>query len=251
MVPGYDSRQARIEFNGLTKPDPQDHSMQLLAWAICWPWNLVWTICVYNPFRYIGAFLLREIQSALFEISNGQFIAIERDLNLDPPPPPFPVKPASRPSEPTIASAGVSTVTADSEPPTAANEGLVVAQSAPATSTVFPSNVAEGSSFHHETNVVAPTAGEANPTSGVADEGRTEALQSVSVPTDDDLAEGKSSDSHTWTPPAAAAYVPMSDRPLRALKYDQGTPPPGAIAPVSKAADSAADPWLQKQARGR
>jgi len=46
----------------------------------------VWTICVYNPFRYIAGFLLKEIQSALFEISNGQFSSIEQDLTLDPLP---------------------------------------------------------------------------------------------------------------------------------------------------------------------
>ncbi|MDA0284359.1 MAG: hypothetical protein O3B86_13495 [Planctomycetota bacterium] len=250
MVPGYDSRQARIEFNGLTKPDPQDHSMQLLAWAICWPWNLVWTVCVYNPFRYIGAFFLREIQSALFEISNGQFSAIERDLDLDPPPPPFQVqsKPASRPSEPTIAAAVVSTVTADSEQLGAVH---AAAQSATATSPVSSSIVVGDSAFLSQSSVVAPTAGEANPPSGVEVESRAEAPQGVSMPTDDDIAEGKSSESHTWIPPEPTAYVPMSDRPLRALKYDQRTPPPGAIAPLSKSADSAADPWFQKQVPGR
>jgi len=68
MVPGYDQRQARIGLTGLTKPDPKDRAAQIIAWAICWPWNLVWTICVYNPFRYVAEFLLKEIQSALFEI---------------------------------------------------------------------------------------------------------------------------------------------------------------------------------------
>jgi hypothetical protein len=86
MVPGYDSRRARTGIEGLTKPDPKDRAAQIVAWAICWPWNVVWTFCVYNPFRYIGEFLLREIQSALFEISNGQFSEIERDLTLEPSP---------------------------------------------------------------------------------------------------------------------------------------------------------------------
>ena len=93
MVPGYDQRQARTGLAGLTKPDPKDQAAQIVAWAICWPWNLVWTICVYNPFRYIAGFLLKEIQSALFEISNGQFSSIEQDLTLDPLPPPYPIPP--------------------------------------------------------------------------------------------------------------------------------------------------------------
>jgi hypothetical protein len=104
MVPGYDSRRARTGIEGLTKPDPKDRAAQIVAWAICWPWNVVWTFCVYNPFRYIGEFLLREIQSALFEISNGQFSEIERDLTLEPSPPPFPIRQAHRAPQPAASS---------------------------------------------------------------------------------------------------------------------------------------------------
>jgi len=69
----------------ITRPDPGDHYGQIIAWMICWPWNLVWTLTVHNPFRYIVAFVLREIRSTLDEIANGEFSQIERDLS-DPVP---------------------------------------------------------------------------------------------------------------------------------------------------------------------
>jgi len=65
----------------ITCPDPGDHYGQILAWAICWPWNLLWTLSVHNPFRYFGAFILREIRSTLNEIASGEFSQIESDLS--------------------------------------------------------------------------------------------------------------------------------------------------------------------------
>ena len=69
--------------DGLTKPDPREYASQIVAWAICWPWNLVWTLCVNNPFRYLIEFGFQEIRAAFDEISSGQFESIERDLLLD------------------------------------------------------------------------------------------------------------------------------------------------------------------------
>jgi len=65
----------------ITCPDPGHHYGQILSWVICWPWNLLWTLMVHNPFRYIAVFVLREIRSTLDEIASGEFSQIERDLS--------------------------------------------------------------------------------------------------------------------------------------------------------------------------
>ena len=65
----------------MTRPDPREHAGQIVAWAICWPWNLLWTLVVYNPLRYVLRFLFHEIRSTLDEIATGEFSDIERELN--------------------------------------------------------------------------------------------------------------------------------------------------------------------------
>ncbi|MBI1312903.1 hypothetical protein GC176_16560 [bacterium] len=65
----------------LARPDPRLNASQIIAWAICWPWNLLWTLCVYNPFRYVIEFVVQEFHSTLDEISSGRFRDIEDDLN--------------------------------------------------------------------------------------------------------------------------------------------------------------------------
>jgi hypothetical protein len=66
---------------GITRPDHLGHHYgQIIAWVICWPWNLLWILVVHNPFRYICEFALHEIQSTLDEIATGEFSEITRDL---------------------------------------------------------------------------------------------------------------------------------------------------------------------------
>lgn len=80
MVTGTDfSRPCTIE--GITRPDPRHHYGQIISWVICWPWNLLWTLVVHNPFRYIFQFTLHEIHSTLDEISTGEFSEIARDMD--------------------------------------------------------------------------------------------------------------------------------------------------------------------------
>lgn len=103
---------------GLTLPDPRDHYGQILSWIVCWPWNLLWILSVHNPFRYIGEFVMHEIQSMLDEIATGEFSGIAQDLDEYPPcnstptalpeavrtsPPPQPNTLASNPPNPPIA----------------------------------------------------------------------------------------------------------------------------------------------------
>lgn len=83
MVTGTDRTRPRT-IEGITRPDPRDHYGQILAWVVCWPWNLVWTVAIHNPFRYVCEFVLREIQSTLDEIATGEFSQIERDLDERP-----------------------------------------------------------------------------------------------------------------------------------------------------------------------
>jgi hypothetical protein len=88
MVSSTDPRHRPHSIEGLTKPDPREYASQIVAWAICWPWNLVWTLCVNNPFRYLIEFAFLEIRAAFDEISSGQFESIEKDLLLDDSPAP-------------------------------------------------------------------------------------------------------------------------------------------------------------------
>jgi len=87
MVTGTDPTRPRT-IEGITRPDPRSHYGQIVAWIVCWPWNLMWTFCIHNPFRYICEFVLREIQSTLDEIATGEFSQIERDLDEQPAPSP-------------------------------------------------------------------------------------------------------------------------------------------------------------------
>ena len=79
MATGTDLTRPRT-IEGITRPDPGHHYGQIIAWVICWPWNLLWTFAVHNPFRYICEFALHEIQSTLDEISTGEFSEITRDM---------------------------------------------------------------------------------------------------------------------------------------------------------------------------
>lgn len=64
----------------LPHPDPHVNAPQILAWAICWPWNLLWTVFAYNPLRYFVEFAVTEFRTALQEISSGQFRDIQNEL---------------------------------------------------------------------------------------------------------------------------------------------------------------------------
>jgi hypothetical protein len=256
MVPGYDQRQARTGLAGLTKPDPKDRASQIVAWAICWPWNLVWTICVYNPFRYVAEFLLKEIQSALFEISNGQFSSIEQDLTLDPPPPPYPIPtPQPRQSEATttvsVEASNAAAQSAPEEPAAVENtapEEQSVATSAPAPSVSIEIATADPVASVPQTNdetvqadtsapISLPVAAEALP---------NESIEDSPEEVEAELAEGGSADSYTWAPPVPTAFVPLSNQPLRAVKYETGSAVPAKPDEPTPPPKPASDPWLEK-----
>ena len=57
--------------------------------------------------------------------------------------------------------------------------------------------------------------------------------------------EAGSSDSYTWEPPEVTAFVPLSDRPLRAIKYDTGTTLPKKPVEPNR---PVSDPWFEKHA---
>ena len=256
MVPGYDQRQARTGLAGLTKPDPKDQAAQIVAWAICWPWNLVWTICVYNPFRYVAEFLLKEIQSALFEISNGQFSSIEQDLTLDPPPPPYPV-PAPQPRY-TETTTAVSIEATNEAAQTADEESPVIADSVPEEQPVANSTSVTPVSIDIETadsvekaqqtnreNVQADAVGSINQPV-TADAPLGDSIEDLPEEVEAELTEGGSSDSYTWAPPSPTSFVPLSNQPLKAVKYDTGSTVPPKPDQATKPPEPANDPWLEK-----
>ncbi len=96
------SDPGRIGRGSLTVPDPKLNASQILAWAICWPWNLLWTVCAYNPIFWLIEVAVREFRSGLEEISSGQFREIERELMGEAAIPPLVAAPpfvgADRPS---------------------------------------------------------------------------------------------------------------------------------------------------------
>jgi hypothetical protein len=248
MVPGYDSSQASPGIEGLTRPDPKDRAAQIVAWAVCWPWNVVWTCCVYNPFRFIAEFLLKEIQSALFEISNGQFSAIERDLTLDPSPPPFPVHerrtPSPADSDPgnaeaastSVASASVSVAVNDTPNDIQPSDSGLIASSPTAE---VPAQ--QPSATGQQSDSPPETSGESQ--SDVTDSLPTDAAQ--------DLADSESSDSYAWAPPEPTAFVAMSNKQLRGVRVTSGNRSPGKTSPTSSPPKSPADPWFEKHGPDR
>ena len=249
MVPGYDSGQARTTLAGLTKPNPKERAAQIVAWAICWPWNLVWTLCVYNPFRYVGEFLLREIQSALFEISNGQFRSIERDLTLDPLPPPYPIPERRTHSENTATQTASTNAASEASPDVTVNE----APSTPQVETERPTeNPASDQSTTIEVVIAAehaaPAQGQQPDEPVIATEAPNErSVEDIPAEVEAEMAEGGSSDSYTWEPPEPTAYVPLSDRPLKAVKYDTGSMLPKTPEKQAAPTEPAVDPWFEKQ----
>lgn len=261
MVPGYDQRQARTGLAGLTKPDPKERAAQIVAWAICWPWNIVWTFCVYNPLRYVGEFLLKELYSALFEISRGQFSSIEQDLSLDSPAPLYPA-PKKQPPEndaahATAVSVEITNVAAQpaitdveqpdteattAEPTTEATSSAPsIAETATETTTVefAEPEVAKSSDPQEQT---------ATPVTLELPEEEQPEEPIEGLPAESELAEGGSSDSYTWAPPEPTAYVPLSDRPLKAVKYEAGSARPVNLPQKPAPTEPAADPWFEKHA---
>lgn len=271
MDSGSDFRQARPGVEGLTKPDPLDHASQLIAWAICWPWNVVWTCLVYNPFRFIGEFLLKEIRSGLYEISNGQFSAIERDLSLDDYRDER--SPAmSRRSVPSAAPVPAIEKPTETEQPAATTDAPVVESATEATdSKASPASPTPAADLQASASPVAleraafdtatfseGDSQDQNAEREVAAE-HTEKVESTSAPDDSQrplpaetsiergLASQAPNEAYpTWVPPEPAGFAPLSDRPLRALRYSDGqAPPPGEVAPMSQMPKE--DPWLTKR----
>lgn len=249
MVPGYDTGQARTTLAGLTKPDPKERAAQIVAWAICWPWNLVWTLCVYNPFRYVGEFFLREIQSALFEISNGQFRSIERDLTLDPLPPPYPAPERRTHHEDSPAQTASINVTSETPPDTTLNGNPSASQSE-------TEPTAESPAVEQSTTIeVVAAAEQTEPASdqnlekpaSAAEMSNEGSVEDIPAEVEAEMAEGGSSDSYTWEPPEPTAYVPLSDRPLKAVKYDTGSMLPKTPEKQTAPTEPAVDPWFEKQ----
>ena len=88
------SDPGRIGKGSLAVPDPKLNASQILAWAICWPWNLLWTVCAYNPVFWLIEVAVREFRSGLEEISSGQFREIDRELMVETATPPLVVAPS-------------------------------------------------------------------------------------------------------------------------------------------------------------
>ncbi len=257
MAPGYDQHQARAGLAGLTKPDPKDRSAQIVAWAICWPWNLVWTICVYNPFRYVAEFLLKEIQSALFEISNGQFSSIEQDLTLDPLPPPYPVPAPQAQHTETATAVSIEVTNAaaqatHAESPTVADttaEEQPVVRSTSDQSVTIEIATADAAEIVPQTigeNVQPGTSPLVNQPCGEPPPG--DSIRDLPEEVETELAEGGSSDSYTWAPPATTAFVPLSNQPLRAVKYETGSAGPAKPDRPESPSKPISDPWFEKHA---
>lgn len=261
MVPGYDPSQARTSLAGLTKPDPKERAAQIVAWAICWPWNLVWTLCVYNPFRYVGEFLLREIQSALFEISNGQFRSIERDLTIEPLPPPYPIPERRSHHENTPAQAASVEARIETPPDVTVNGDPSAPQIEAERTTENPASD-HSTTIENSTTIEVVAAADrvttADQTEPILEQQAAEPTVTTEPPSagsvedipsevEAELAEGGSSDSYTWEPPEPTAYVPLSDRPLKAVKYDTGAIPPPTPEKQPAPTEPATDPWFEKQ----
>lgn len=234
MVPGYDSRQVRWEIEGLTKPDPKEQAAQIVAWAICWPWNVVWTLCVYNPFRYVGEFLLQELQSALFEISNGQFSEIERDLSVEPQRQPIEPEPAASSREPVRQTVEQSETHSNKnriQPVTGSTDAVPQDQQASvktAQQSVWTSPASDGAT-------PPPTVHQRNGHQN----GSGKALREKGTREDRE-------DAYAWTPPVPSSHFSIAGKPLRAVKPGSSNGHADTASPTdSTVPQPEADPWLE------
>lgn len=225
MLPDYKTGRARNGVDGLTRPDPREQTAQIVSWAICWPWSVVWTFCVYNPFRYIGEFVLREIQTALYEISQSEFTGIERDLALDPPP--FPL----RESEATERQAMVKQAAA----PASENQA-----SAPA---VPPPESQPDQAPEQHPAPVDNSAAVAIATDEPAED--APAAQPQMMP--QQSPDAQSPAPVTWSPPQPAPVNAVSRQQLHGVKHADGMYRPTYLSPNGVSTEPAIDPWTQKR----
>ncbi|MDA0921935.1 MAG: hypothetical protein O2945_22955, partial [Planctomycetota bacterium] len=202
--------------------------------------------------------------STLFEISSGQFRAIEQDLTLEPLPPPYPVSERAARHENFAAQELSVEVSNVSEKTTAEVDSLTTQSAAEEAVGCAPAD----RSATVEPAVVEPATVEARTVEAVADVeqrepafGKQLSEQIVSAEAENEgrikdfppgieaaFEEGGSSDSYTWEPPKPTAFVPLSDRPLRAVKYDTGSAASTSQQKRSAPAGPAADPWFEKHA---
>lgn len=75
-----------------------------------------------------------------------------------------------------------------------------------------------------------------------------ETVEDLPTKVETELVEGGSSDSYTWAPPEPTAFVPLSNQPLRAVKYATGSASPPTPPQQTSPANSKTDPWFEKQA---
>ena len=78
-----------------------------------------------------------------------------------------------------------------------------------------------------------------------------ESIEDLPAEVEAELAEGGSSDSYTWAPPASTAFVPMSVQPLRAVKYETGSAVPATPVEQTSPAKPETDPWFETQVQNR
>lgn len=235
MVPRYDLRQTSWGIEGLTKPDPKERAAQIVAWAIGWPWNVVWALCVYNPFRYAGEFLLQELQSALFEISNGQFSEIERDLSLESTQLPAPTTTASANSERLPQPIASAVSFGEDEWNRKASDQLVA--SAPSMQNISTHRPALASATDTAVNQTASLS--------THQPWLTDQNQADQTAADSDT-EPDADDSYSWTPPVPSSQFSIADERLRGVRPGHRSSDETTASPAdAEAPQSVGDPWFQ------
>lgn len=219
----------RRDIDSVTRPDPLTYAPKILCWIIFWPWNLVWSVFVNNPFRYMGQFIVKVIRSTFEEISSGEFKKIEAELSLEPPPIPTNVAPTTNsrsvtPSyiAPSIAAAPTTLVTPS-------------ANSRPVSSTtnVEQPNVAPATAVNEQAtvvNIVAPSDADVSPSEDKQDTREKQSVTPVELVSRSDRTEPLSSARATNdakdsdSPNVGSAPSARSDKAWRASKVEDVFP---------------------------
>ncbi len=175
------SDHGRIGSSGLAVPDPGLNASQILAWVICWPWNVLWTVCAFNPAFWLIEVAVREFRSGLEEISTGQFREIERELT---------------------GGASVAAIVAAPHSALSGRSELVVADPLPGWES--GSDLSGAESLQLQAAAMRPEWSPAvEPESPAASDSRKESPV-VEKANDAAVADGSESDSWSWAPPSAA-----------------------------------------------
>ena len=239
----------RRDMESVTRPDPHKHATEILCWILFWPWNLVWSICVNNPFPLMGRFVVRLIKSTFEEISSGEFKKIEAELAIEPARLALPLEerqvyiaPATNqlPPLPSKTLYVASAIAPDPEVATAEPRTTAPPMTAPSTP-MWRMPLARPSESNSDSRIAGPL--EVARSSGSRDQPLMSSAAANSTADDNEVAAAK-------LVASALSQTPPVPDPTLYIKQDVSEPGTYS-APRMPSATVASDPWYVRAELGR